>query len=91
MLVLAGDMVAVIVGVVIIGAWVLGVAMDMVVVMDTVMDTATDMVGVTQVGDTTLLIIQDTTLLTIQGIMSQLPMVKDTLTILEELVVVMVG
>lgn len=91
MLVLAGDMVAVIVGVVIIGAWVLGVAMDMVVVMDTVMDTATDMVGVTQVGDITLLIIQDTTLLTTQGIMSQLPMVKDTLTILEELVVVMVG
>ena len=91
MLVLAGDMVAVIVGVVIIGAWVLGVAMDMVVVMDTVMDTDTDMVGVTQVGDITLLIIQDTTLLTTQGIMNQLPMAKDMLTTQEELVVVMVG
>jgi len=63
----------------------------MVVVMDTVMDTATDMVGVTQVGDIILLIIQDTTLLTTQGIMSQLPMAKDMLTTQEELVVVMAG
>lgn len=88
-------MATVIVMVVMFGVCTLMVVMDMVVVMDTVMvmgtDMGTDMVGVTRVGDTTLLIIQGTTLLTIRDIMNQLPMAKDTLTIQEELVVAMAG